>query len=789
MGEEELGMGFRNEAEQLMVSLLNGEVEEPNAAQSLLDSHLTLLMAAEEEGSDLEDDDMDDDEDKDDSEEPPKQACGWPVPELQPKGGKRTSVRQGTNSQQELELEGCLLSQSSPGVGLTTCGHAAHLTCWQHYMGGLHKRVAMGESFEGEGMVRPQRGEFICPVCRRLANTLMPLAPCEADEEKAESADSEVATASGAAATASTPSTSGAQAARAESNGGDSAKAVEGASTSVVNLRGAAATAAWARQALTSLLRESDPSPGGPKSEHLESFASLCVCHHGGLPPMSVLSDDVRVVRMPSSLLTHAAAIAERLRRLPSHAAHAVSETSVAAEAAAGALKLRALWNLARSAPTNASQCATAALRIAALSSASSASSAETELRMHEGEPAMVAHVSGMEYEALMCCSPLHVFVELLALSGLSGAPHALLCALSVALWQALAGMAALGKRNAGQWTAALRDMAAAVGADSAASDGNSGVDDSAGAAARACAEWFDDLCGKGVGASAAQPPSVSVPSGSGGGASAEGNSGDALLGRALGLVGRLLRAHCRDLMSTALTLLRVVGDGKLRASEQQGVCVLSDCFAALALAPSDAAATLRAMLRYVLWSSSSVCSLIWMTGAPIFAAASLTCDPLEASLSTLPAFTALPSGAPPPIGLVPLPRSFEQLFHEAAAAPCAQCGASPETRALCLACGAVVCGIESPHGPRAAVSHAHACSTGAGLFVLTSSSAVLLVRERRVMLLGSPYRDAHGEVDLGLTRGKPLSLSNAEYEALARQWLGLNFDETARAEENDFGM
>eukprot|EP00965_Chrysotila_dentata_P187056 6171896-Pleurochrysis_carterae.AAC.2 len=111
--------------------------------------------------------------------------------------------------------------------------------------------------------------------------------------------------------------------------------------------------------------------------------------------------------------------------------------------------------------------------------------------------------------------------------------------------------------------------------------------------------------------------------------------------------------------------------------------------------------------------------------------------DPLEASLSTLPAFTALPSGAPPPIGLVPLPRSFEQLFHEAAAAPCAQCGASPETRALCLACGAVVCGIESPHGPRAAVSHAHACSTGAGLFVLTSSSAVLLVRERRVMLLG----------------------------------------------------
>eukprot|EP00965_Chrysotila_dentata_P187057 6171896-Pleurochrysis_carterae.AAC.3 len=42
--------------------------------------------------------------------------------------------------------------------------------------------------------------------------------------------------------------------------------------------------------------------------------------------------------------------------------------------------------------------------------------------------------------------------------------------------------------------------------------------------------------------------------------------------------------------------------------------------------------------------------------------------------------------------------------------------------------------------------------------------------RERERVCVSLPYRDAHGEVDLGLTRGKPLSLSNAEYEALARQ-------------------
>ena len=53
-------------------------------------------------------------------------------------------------------------------------------------------------------------------------------------------------------------------------------------------------------------------------------------------------------------------------------------------------------------------------------------------------------------------------------------------------------------------------------------------------------------------------------------------------------------------------------------------------------------------------------------------------------------------------------------------------------------------------------------------------------------MLRGSPYRDAHGETDLGLVRGKPLSLDRTEYAALERQWIGLSFDETARVDENE---
>jgi len=134
-----------------------------------------------------------------------------------------------------------------------------------------------------------------------------------------------------------------------------------------------------------------------------------------------------------------------------------------------------------------------------------------------------------------------------------------------------------------------------------------------------------------------------------------------------------------------------------------------------------------------------------------------------------------------PRVGLLPLPGSFEALFHESLGLPCELCGVPPTSRAICLSCGACVCGLETLHGPRAAFSHAHACGEGSAVFLLTNTSAVLLVRERKLKLLGSPYRDAHGETDLGLVRGRPLTLDTPEYESLSRSWLGLSFVETQR--------
>ena len=101
------------------------------------------------------------------------------------------------------------------------------------------------------------------------------------------------------------------------------------------------------------------------------------------------------------------------------------------------------------------------------------------------------------------------------------------------------------------------------------------------------------------------------------------------------------------------------------------------------------------------------------------------------------------------------------------------------------MCCGACLCGLETLHGPRACISHATVCGEGSAVFLLTNTSAVILVRDKRFQALGSPYRDAHGETDVGLMRGKPLTLDVAEYDALSRDWLSFSFPDIVRNEEH----
>ena len=266
----------------------------------------------------------------------------------------------------------------------------------------------------------------------------------------------------------------------------------------------------------------------------------------------------------------------------------------------------------------------------------------------------------------------------------------------------------------------------------------------------------------------------------------------------ALGLLAPLFRRHCEPMVAATTTLFRALRPAHAKAAAAAAAAgTEADAFgaalAAAAASPRSVADALRCMLPRLLRATVRLSSTLWANGAPQFVLASL-CSPAirPPPLGPPPAAAAAssssspPEGTPPPLaplGLLPLPSSFESVLHDSLHLPCELCSLVPASRALCLSCGACVCGLETLHGPRAVITHSQLCGGGVSLFLLTHTSAVLLVRDKRVSLLGSPYRDTYGETDLGLMRGRPLTLDRAEYALLSRQWLGLTFPETARDE------
>ncbi|XVF55280.1 hypothetical protein PTKIN_Ptkin06aG0024300 [Pterospermum kingtungense] len=60
------------------------------------------------------------------------------------------------------------------GIYLSSCGHAVHQGCLDRYLSSLKERYVRRTFFEGVHIVDPDQGEFLCPVCRRLANSVLP---------------------------------------------------------------------------------------------------------------------------------------------------------------------------------------------------------------------------------------------------------------------------------------------------------------------------------------------------------------------------------------------------------------------------------------------------------------------------------------------------------------------------------------------------------------------------------------------------------------------------------------
>jgi hypothetical protein len=75
--------------------------------------------------------------------------------------------------------------EAGPGVGANnssvavhTCGHAVHSACLSRYMESLRQRrshVVHGASFEDANKIDMDKGEYLCPICRRVANLSLPV--------------------------------------------------------------------------------------------------------------------------------------------------------------------------------------------------------------------------------------------------------------------------------------------------------------------------------------------------------------------------------------------------------------------------------------------------------------------------------------------------------------------------------------------------------------------------------------------------------------------------------------
>ncbi|KAI3959603.1 hypothetical protein MKW92_031866 [Papaver armeniacum] len=62
----------------------------------------------------------------------------------------------------------------SDGIHISSCGHAVHHECRSRYLSSLRERYIRRIIFEGGHVVDPDQGEFLCPLCRRLANSVLP---------------------------------------------------------------------------------------------------------------------------------------------------------------------------------------------------------------------------------------------------------------------------------------------------------------------------------------------------------------------------------------------------------------------------------------------------------------------------------------------------------------------------------------------------------------------------------------------------------------------------------------
>nr|AZA04497.1 E3 ubiquitin-protein ligase [Gerris buenoi] len=129
---------------------------------------------------------------------------------------------------------------------------------------------------------------------------------------------------------------------------------------------------------------------------------------------------------------------------------------------------------------------------------------------------------------------------------------------------------------------------------------------------------------------------------------------------------------------------------------------------------------------------------------------------------------------------LLSLPDLYDKIFQYYHRRQCTQCHSIPRETSICLLCGTLVCLKESCCKQLSiceAVQHSIDCGAGTAMYLVVTSSYIIVIRGKRACLWGSVYLDSFGEEDRELKRGKPLYLSASRYELLQQQWLAHRFD------------
>ncbi|MCL7042952.1 hypothetical protein MKW94_019196, partial [Papaver nudicaule] len=120
------------------------------------------------------------------------------------------------------------------------------------------------------------------------------------------------------------------------------------------------------------------------------------------------------------------------------------------------------------------------------------------------------------------------------------------------------------------------------------------------------------------------------------------------------------------------------------------------------------------------------------------------------------------------PFRLMRLPRLYQDLLEKYIKQRCPECDGAQDDPALCLLCGRVCSPSWKPCcRDSGCQSHAMACGAGIGVYLLIRRTTILLQRSARQAPWPSPYLDAFGEEDIEMHRGKPLFLNEERYATL----------------------